>query len=362
MSEYKHILDTLVTAIVVLDGNLRVRFINCAAQSLLHTSAAHADNLPLHELVLKADRIIPHLQHALAEGQSFTEREAAVQLPDNLIEYVDLTVSILELNHGQRQLLIELQPLNRLKQINKDEESIARQETARRLIGGLAHEVKNPLGGIRGAAQLLERELPSDGLKEYTGVIISEADRLKALVDRLLGPQRQISLAPVNIHRVLEHVVQLIEAEHPQFIEWQRDYDPSLPDLQADESQVIQAVINIVRNAYEAMAESQDRKIQLRTRGVRQFTIGTHRHRLVLALEIVDNGPGIDPELEERIFFPMISGTRRGYRTRACHHAKHYFATPRLYPSHQSPRSNLFFHLSTFYLPFTPNTEKSDNT
>ena len=142
--------------------------------------------------------------------------------------------------------MLELQHLNRLQRINKDEESVERQETTRRLIRGLAHEIKNPLGGIRGAAQLLEAELPDPELTEYTGVIISETDRLKDLVDRMLGPQRQLEFSDVNILEVIERVIQLTEAERPGFITWQRDYDPSLPPLEADQAQLIQAVPQMV--------------------------------------------------------------------------------------------------------------------
>jgi two-component system nitrogen regulation sensor histidine kinase GlnL len=262
---------------------------------------------------MRADEIIPALQNALDQGQPYTQREATLRLPENVTEDVDFTVSILDRPpDGPRSLVLELQALTRLKRINKDGASVARQETARQLIRGLAHEVKNPLGGIRGAAQLLERELPNEGLKEYTGVIISEADRLKELVDRMLGPQRELDLAPVNILKVFEHVIQLIEIERPNTIKWIRDYDPSLPTIEADEPQIIQAIINILRNASQALHKTDDPQILLRSRVVRQFTIGARRHRMVMQLDIADNGPGIDAELEERIFFPMISGRPDG--------------------------------------------------
>lgn len=312
LSRNTQILDTLVTGIVVLDGQLRISQLNAAAEALLQTSTAHALGQPLQEIILRAEKIIVLLHQALLDGQPFTEREATVRLPDNQSISVDLTVTLLEDNQAQRSLILELQPLNRLKRINKDDESVARQETASRLVRGLAHEIKNPLGGIRGAAQLLERELPNEDLREYTGVIISEADRLKELVDRMLGPQRQLEMKPVNILRVFERVIQLIEVEQPGRINWRRDYDPSLPYVAADESQLIQAVLNIVRNACQALQHTEDARIHLRSRAVRQFTIGTIRHRLVMQLDIVDNGPGIDPELGERIFFPMISGRADG--------------------------------------------------
>jgi len=312
---YQAILDNLVTAIVVLDARLRIVHLNSAAEGLLQISASHAADQPLQEIILHADKIVPALHRALEDGQSFTEREAQVRLPDNINQTVDFTVTVLELTPGhasERGLIIELQTLNRLQRINKDDASFARQETAKQLIRGLAHEVKNPLGGIRGAAQLLERELPDPGLKEYTNVIIGEADRLRDLVDRMLGPQHKPNLGPVNIFAVLERVIALVEAEAPNRISWQRDYDPSLPDLLADDGQLIQAFLNILRNARQALADTPDARISLRARAARQFTIGTVRHRTLLHLDITDNGPGIEPGLLDRVFFPMISGRADG--------------------------------------------------
>ncbi len=308
----QQILDTLVTAIVLLNQDLRIDYLNAAAEDLLQTSATHARGVPLQDLVVRADKLVERLGEALEHRQPFTEREATIRLPDNVTREVDLTASILDEWQDTHALVVELQPLNRLKRINRDDESVTRQETSRQLIRGLAHEIKNPLGGIRGAAQLLEKELIDEDLREYTGVIISEADRLKDLVDRMLGPQRELNLRPVNILRCCEHIIQLIEAERPGLISWQRDYDPSLPDIEADESQLIQAILNIVRNACQALEQTDDAKIGLRSRVVRQFTIGAIRHRLVMQLDITDNGPGITPELEERIFFPMISGRAEG--------------------------------------------------
>ena len=313
MDIYKDILNNMLTAVVILDESLRIEHMNCAAESLLHTSAIHAHGQPLQELILRADRILPSLQNALTQGQPYTERGVILRLPDLVSEEVDFTVSILDHEvNGSRSLVLELQTLTRLKRINKDGASVARQETARQLIRGLAHEVKNPLGGIRGAAQLLERELPSAELKEYTAVIISEADRLKQLVDRMLGPQRGLNMTNVNAHKVFEHVIQLIEAERPKAITWIRDYDPSLPTLEADEAQFIQAILNVLRNAVQALEKTEDAQVTIASRVVRQFTIGTQRHRMVMHIDITDNGPGIDPELEEQIFFPMVSGRADG--------------------------------------------------
>lgn len=309
----KQVLDNLITAVVVLDEGLCIQSMNSAAEHLLHTSALHAQGLRLQDLILRADQILPPLQKALDLAQPFITRDLLLRLPDNVTEQVDLTVTILDRGASEpRALVLELQALSRLKRRNKDDASVARQETARHLIRGLAHEVKNPLGGIRGSAQLLERELPDPDLREYTAVIINETDRLTELVDRMLGPQRALHLQPVNILKVYEHTIALMEAEQPGVVRWQRDYDPSLPDILADGAQLIQALMNIVRNAVQALAATEEPRIQLCSRAVRQFTIGAQRHRLVMGLDIIDNGPGIDAELEERIFFPMISGRAEG--------------------------------------------------
>ena len=309
---YQAVIDTMMTAVVTLDHHLTVVFINPAAESLLQISSPHAVGRPLQSLILLNEHILAKLDDAITNHQSFTEREVALRLPDSITERVDFTVNIFDQEDLNSCLLIEMQPLNRLQRINQDDESVTRQETAQWLIRGLAHEVKNPLGGIRGAAQLLDQELNSDDLREYTAVIIGEADRLKTLVDRLLGPQRPPNFEPVNILKILERVVQLLSAEYPDQIHWVRDYDPSLPDLEADENLLIQAMINIVRNACQALAETPEAKISLRTRAMRQYTIGNVRHRLVLHIEIIDNGPGIPKELAERVFFPMISGRAEG--------------------------------------------------
>jgi two-component system nitrogen regulation sensor histidine kinase GlnL len=309
---YKAIVDTMVTAVVVLDQDLHIEYLNSAAEDLIQVSASQATGKPLVGLVIIDPRVLTALQQVSAHAQPFTERDTLIRLPDNISRNVDFTVNIFETQKHKPKLLLELQPLSRLKQINKDDESVARQETARQLIRGLAHEVKNPLGGIRGAAQLLEQELESEELEEYTGVIISEVDRLSELVDRMLGPQRQLSFRPINLLKVTEHVITLIEAEYPGRIEWRRDYDPSLPDIEGDESQLIQAVLNVVRNACEALEDTDAPRIQLRSRGIRRYTIGQMVHRLVMQLDITDNGPGIDQALQQRIFFPMISGRADG--------------------------------------------------
>ncbi len=309
MSKYAQIFDSLMTAIVVLDTKLNIKTINTAGELLMHTSKGKACAKPFKDLILGTENIIPELREALEYRQPFTRREIELQMPDQESKTVDLTANVLENPKG---LLIEIQPLNRLQNIDKDDQTLVRQETTRRLIKGLAHEIKNPLGGIKGAAQLLDKELPDSDLKEYTKIIVSEVERLSLLVDRMLGPNKLAAFKPTNIYKVLERVIQIVEAENPNYIQWNRDYDPSLPDLEADEDQLIQAILNVIQNACEATQKLLTPKITIRIRSARQFTIGAHRHKVVLKLEIIDNGIGIAPEMIERIFFPMITDKPAG--------------------------------------------------
>ncbi len=304
------ILDQLTGAVIVCDGSLRVCYMNPAAESLLNTSEHQSTGVQLAELLFDAAASpFADLAGIFTTEQSITKRAAQFQLRDGTEVIADLTAS-LEPNSGH--LVIELQPLNRLLRINRDEHSFFSQQTTRTLIRGLAHEVKNPLGGLRGAAQLLQRELDGSELTEYTRIIIEEADRLTQLVDNMLGSNRQPEYADVNIHELLEHVVRLVDAELGGRVKFARDYDPSLPPIRADRAQLVQALINIVRNAGQALGETANPSITLRTRAVRQFTIGSTRHRVVLQIEIADNGPGIPEGMVDQIWFPMISGRADG--------------------------------------------------
>jgi two-component system nitrogen regulation sensor histidine kinase GlnL len=311
MPSQEYLLDQLATAVVVLDASLQVCYLNQAAEALFEVSRQRMVGEPCSRLFCDAGGTAIDLAEALAQGQDFTKRAAVLRTPAGLALSVDYAVSAI-LDRPQPELLIEITPLDRLLRINRDDHHASVQDTTRKLVRGLAHEIKNPLGGIRGAAQLLERELDSERERDYTRVIIEEADRLRNLVDRMLGPSHLPRLAKINAHQVLERVVQLVEAEQPGRIRIVRDYDPSLPEVEADLEQLIQAVLNIVRNAQQALAETPDPRIDLRTRIIRQFTIGNVRHRLVVLIEISDNGPGIPPELSDRIYYPMISGRAEG--------------------------------------------------
>jgi len=208
------------------------------------------------------------------------------------------------------EILIELQQVDRHLRITKEEQLLAQQNTSRLLVRGLAHEIKNPLGGLRGAAQLLDLELSDPELKEYTQIIIAESDRLQDLMDKMLGPNKPAHKSLLNIHEVLERVRQLVAVEANKAIALITDYDPSIPDLYADKNQLIQALLNIVRNAVQAI--KYEGEIIIRTRIGRHMTIGRKRYKLVIKIDIIDSGPGIKPELMDQIFYPMITSRAEG--------------------------------------------------
>ncbi len=248
---------------------------------------------------------------ALQTGQPYTRRKADLKLIGGHVITVDYTISPINEAEWPR-LLMEVQPLDRYLRIDRDEAIRSHQETTRQMIRSLAHEIKNPLGGIRGSAQLLARELTEPAQLEYTQVIVEEADRLTALVDRLLGPNTLPLPRMTNIHELLERICKLIEMESDRHIVIVRDYDPSIPEICIDADLVMQAILNIAHNAAQSLAETPEPGLKLVTRTERQFTIGTTRHRLVIKIDVIDNGPGIPEALREQLFYPMISGRPDG--------------------------------------------------
>jgi len=309
---HKHILDNLSTAALLVDGQLQLVYMNPSAEMLLEASARRLCQLPFHDWFL-VDDDREALKGALDKGHPFTKREAKLTTLIGHEITIDYSVNPMPQKYGPL-VLIELTPRDRLIRISREEELLSNHETVISLVRGLAHEIKNPLGGLRGAAQLLERELPDESLHDYTRVIIEEADRLRNLVDRMLGPHKMPRLEEVNIHSILEHVSSLVIAEVGGQIQIKRDYDPSLPEFMGDREQLIQAVLNIVRNSMQALQESDTEapRILLRTRVIRNLTLGAEMHRLVCCVEIIDNGPGIPEELLQKIFYPMVSGRASG--------------------------------------------------
>jgi two-component system nitrogen regulation sensor histidine kinase GlnL len=308
----QNILEHLSVAVVMFDARLRLRYVNPAGEALFSISARQLRGRDATELFRCTGTDVPELfERAMGSGQSFTEREKSLTLPDGREVTVDCTVTPLTGPNGTGGLLVELQQLDRQLRISREEGLFAQHQAARALVRGLAHEIKNPLGGLRGAAQLLERELAEPGLAEYTRVIIDEADRLQVLVDRLLGPNRLPTYTMINLHQVLERVYALVSAEVGMQLRIERDYDPSIPEVYGDADQLIQALLNIVRNAARAVTR-QSGRILLRTRILRQFTVGHHCYRLVARIDVEDNGPGIPRHLRDRIFYPMSSTSAGG--------------------------------------------------
>jgi two-component system nitrogen regulation sensor histidine kinase GlnL len=300
---HRLLLDNLTTATLLLNAELRLEYMNPAAEMLLAISGQRSHGQFISELFTESVEALNSLRQAVEHAHPFTKREAMLTALTGQTLTVDYAVTPI-LSQGKTLLLLEVHPRDRLLRITKEEAQLSKQETTKMLVRGLAHEIKNPLGGIRGAAQLLARELPEESLKDYTNVIIEEADRLRNLVDRMLGSNKLPALAMTNIHEVLERVCSLVDAESQGCITLVRDYDPS-----------IQAVLNIVRNAMQAISTQNELRlgrISLRTRAMRQFTIGHTRHRLVSKIEIIDNGPGIPADLQETIFYPMVSGRPDG--------------------------------------------------
>ena len=313
---HKRLLDNLKTGVVMLDKDLRLLYLNVAAENLLEISVRKANMLFIGDVFIKAAEDIGEMQTALANSNSFTKRQAQLKLMHGKSVDVDYTITPFEEN-GERRALLEITSLEHSYRISREESLNSTHATTRELVRGLAHEIKNPLGGIRGAAQLLAAELNNAELSDYTNVIIEEADRLHKLVDRLVGSRQPLMMAPVNLHEVMERVRNLVEAEiSGNGIELIRDYDPSIPTVLADSSQLIQAMLNIVRNAMQALfspeVEHNLGRIYLRTRIIRNATIGAKFHRLAASIKIIDNGPGIKPEMIDSIFYPMISGRAEG--------------------------------------------------
>jgi two-component system nitrogen regulation sensor histidine kinase GlnL len=307
----QHIIDNISSGVLGLDADFCVQLINPAAEALLQLSEARLLGHPISEAEGPRLSWQSSLEQAAREGRAIVRRSVDLETRDGPATSADVVFTPLQ-GESELAFLIELQPIDRMLRINREGNLLNAEQTTRTVVRGLAHEIKNPLGGLRGAAQLLERELPEGHLREYTGIIIREADRLRALVDRLLGPSKQLAIGAINIHEVLEHLLKLAQVEAGERLVLLRDYDPSLPELQADRGQLVQAMLNITRNALEATAEQPRCELTLRTRSQRQFTIANKRHRLVCRVDIADNGPGIPPSIREQLFMPMVSGRADG--------------------------------------------------
>lgn len=310
-------LDMLASAVLVLDAEGLIVYANAAAENMLENSIKILLGQRLENIFMNGDKLTAIFQQALAH--QFADKRQDMMLQRAGREPLQVQVIVTAIDNPEMPVLIELRENEQQLKLDREERLMDQSQANKELIRNLAHEIKNPLGGIRGAAQLLELELPERHLKElgeYTQVIIKEADRLQTLVDRLLAPHRRPHIVgDVNIHEVCERVRSLIVSEFPNGLTIRRDYDLSIPEFRGDKEQLIQTVLNIAHNAAQALSpriRQGDAVMTLQTRVARQVTLAKVRYRLALDLHIIDNGPGIPPDIQDRIFYPLVSGRDGG--------------------------------------------------
>ncbi len=303
-------LEHLSTAVILLDNQSRIAYLNPAAENMFAVSHSNLLGHPLLHAFNHTEQLFAAMQSALASHASHIEHDLMLGT-HTLGHKLHLSCTVTPIQLDQNSLLLEFHTIDRPLKLAREEQMLDQTQANRMLLRNLAHEIKNPLGGIRGAAQLLEQELEKPALREYTQVVIQEADRLRSLMEKLLTPQHEPRFSALNIHEVLERVRSVVLAELPEGLLIQRDYDLSLPELHGDKEQLIQVVLNIVRNAAQAMKGKGS--ITLRTRIARQVTLMKKRRRLAVAVQITDSGPGIPGHLKDKIFYPLVSGRTDGH-------------------------------------------------
>lgn len=306
-------LEQLTTSVVLLDEHCSVIEMNTAAEQLFQIGRGQVNGLSLQRFFQHPDEYFGLIKRCQHRAETFAEELYLNRVsPQGGNVLVDCRVSTPDVQPGGK-LLLELTDVTSRRRINRDQNLKTQHDIGRQITRQLAHEIKNPLGGLRGAAQLLQRRLETEESKAYTDVIIREADRLAALVDSLLGPGGRSQKTAVNIHDVLEHVRQLVSIDVGESITWHRDYDPSLPVLQLDRDQMIQAILNLVRNAVAAATSDKPvGNVVLKTRALTNDNIGGQPHRLLASIEISDDGPGVDPAIRQSIFYPLVTGKADG--------------------------------------------------
>src|SRR6202521_2103973 len=312
--EGTELLDGLVTSVFLLDQGLNVGYLNAAAQTLLGLGPNQALGRSITELTRGAETLLPLFDRARQGSEGVVQRELAWPAPAGADRILDCAVTQIALGQDNFRLLLEIEDITQHRRLTRENALLAQLGGSRLMVRQLAHEIKNPLGGLRGAAQLLERELLDPSLREYTRVIISEADRLTHLLDSMLGPGRPPAKQLVNVHELLERVYHLLRSEAAEGVIVDRDYDPSLPALAIDPNHIIQAMLNLGRNAIQAVSSGgvHSPRVVLRTRAATSVSIGTKRHRLVASIQFEDNGPGVLPEIRDTIFYPLVSGRPEG--------------------------------------------------
>ncbi|MFQ3237206.1 MAG: two-component system nitrogen regulation sensor histidine kinase GlnL [Paraglaciecola sp.] len=312
-NKLESLLDHLSTAVLLLDGQLVVREANHAAQALFERSQNLLVDCPIEQLIIHSSLDLMRFKQDMQHGEVYSDGEVQLTLADGRHTHADVTVTYINDASGV-SLLLEMRLIEQQKKISQESQQWAQQQAARELIRGLAHEIKNPLGGIRGAAQLLEKELPSAELKEFTSMIIEQSDRLRNLVDRLLGPNSRPNFQRHSVHQILEKVLTLVQLDLSRNITISRDYDPSIPDGLLDQDMFQQAILNIIRNSIQAISVQPNAQgvIRVVTRIERQLTIHGIRHPLGVKITVIDNGPGIPNDLRDTLFYPMVTGKKDG--------------------------------------------------
>ena len=309
----EQLLDNLNTILVMVDAELNIVYVNQAGEALFATGVKQLYGHPLYDFFMPGTIQRARLRAALRWAEDFTENEVSLTFRDNRSVLVDLTVTNLQTEQGHR-LLFEVRKIDQQKRISRETQQNAQHFAARELVRGLAHEIKNPLGGIRGAAQLLEKMLEAPDHREFTQMIVEQSDRLRSLVDRLLGPNALPQRQWCNVHQTLERVRNLMKVDAEAPITLIRDYDPSIPDIHIDPDMIQQAVLNIVRNSVQALlqANTVNPQIRLISRIERQMTIQGTRYPLVARISVLDNGPGIPESIRDTLFYPMVSSKSEG--------------------------------------------------
>ena len=301
------ILDNLRTAILILDESLSYVYVNNAAEDLL---GAASTLKKIDELKCSDVNLLSYITNVKSDDQSVMLRDLKFKNFDRIEKICDCIISSYFISSKQ-YILLEFNETGRLYNISNDQNLIDQQKATREMVKGLSHEIKNPLGGIMGAAQLLDRSLTDDSQTKFTKIIKKESERLLKLINAMSSPSSSNDRKLINIHEITEHVIELFKYDEINSkILFVKDYDPSIPQLNLDKNQIIQALINIIRNAVQAV--NQDGKITIRTRPILKFTIGNNKHDLVVKLDVIDNGVGIPEDKLKEIFYPMVTTKNDG--------------------------------------------------
>lgn len=309
MNLIDNIFENLSVAVLVCDRDFVVQHANSACEDLLAVSRRKFIGKEIDDVLISDTKLPAILGRAATNQSRYTIRDMALKIPEG----IEVDTTITPFMYAEKTLLlVELDRTDRLKRLIQDTGNVEQQKTNRLMMRSMSHEIKNPLSGIRGSAQLLESELDDEELKAFTRVIIKESDRLTNLVNRVMGSHKRYDEAPVNIHYVVEHVAKLIKGSEADGVKIVCDYDPSLPEFLGDSEQLIQAVLNVVNNGIQAQPDVDIVTIGLRTRLERCFTIDKILHRQVIKLQIWDNGSGVPEDIKEFVFNPMITGRAEG--------------------------------------------------